>query len=256
MSSRSLRYMCNALRLSVSDVRTRYRKSVLGPLWLTLGNAVAIFGFSAVWAELLGEKRNVFIPSLAIGLVIWQYLSGVMASATVAYTANGHVMRNHRIPVWFFAVRTLGYHLINLAHNLALVCVVLFFFGTRWSDQAWLAIPGLLLLIFASVPLAALLAALGARFRDVRYAVESSLPLLFFVSPVLFRPESLAGRFIWFNPVSYFIEALRMPLMSLVQDQAPPQAFIYAGALGFFLILCLACAAVYARNPRRVLFWI
>ncbi|MCJ9709516.1 hypothetical protein LWS69_10810, partial [Bordetella hinzii] len=57
-----LRYLRNALHLSWVDVRTRYRKSVLGPLWLTLGNTIAIVGFSAVWAQLLRVERAVFVP--------------------------------------------------------------------------------------------------------------------------------------------------------------------------------------------------
>lgn len=254
--SSSLRYARNALYLSWVDVKTRYRKSVLGPLWLTLGNVVAIVGFGAVWAQLLNLPRSVFVPSLTVGLVIWQYVAGVMASATSAYTLNAQVMRNTRIPVWFFALRTHGYHFINFAHNLVLVAVVLLFYGARPTVGLWWAVPGLLLLIMACAVLSLLLAALGARYRDVRYAVEVSLPLLFFVSPVLFRPENVVGDYIWLNPVSYLIEVLRVPLLSTLGGPLRPPAMVYEGCLALLAVLALAALLIYLRNPRRILFWV
>ncbi len=251
-----LRYMRNALHLSWVDVRTRYRKSVLGPLWLTLGNTVAIVGFSAVWAQLLRVDRSVFVPSLTVGLVFWQYISGCLTSAVTAYTQNAAVMRNLRVPVWFFVARIQGYHLINLAHNLLLVAAVLILYGARPAlGLAWF-VPGLALVVMICALSSLALAALGARYRDVRYAVEVSLPLLFFVSPVLFRPESLVSRYIWFNPVSYLIELVRTPLLSTLGGPPRPAGWVYQGGVAILAVMLLVCAAIYWRNPRRILFWI
>lgn len=251
-----LRYVRNALYLSWVDVRTRYRKSVLGPLWLTLGNTIAIVGFSAVWAQLLRVDRAVFVPSLTVGLVLWQYISGCLVSAVTAYTQNATVMRNLCVPVWFFVVRIQGYNLINLAHNLLLVAAVLVYFGAQPSAGLVWFLPGLLLVIAICALLSLALAALGARYRDVRYAIEVSLPLLFFVSPVLFRPESLVDEYIWLNPISYLIEMVRTPLLSTLGGPVRPAGWVYEGGLIFLAVMLLVCAAIYWRNPRRILFWI
>ncbi|WP_233714406.1 ABC transporter permease [Bordetella hinzii] len=251
-----LRYLRNALHLSWVDVRTRYRKSVLGPLWLTLGNTIAIVGFSAVWAQLLRVERAVFVPSLTVGLVFWQYISGCLSSGVTAYTQNAAVMRNLRVPVWFFVARIQGYHLINLAHNLLLVAAVLIFYGARPTlGLAWF-VPGLALVMAICALFSLALAALGARYRDVRYAIEVSLPLLFFVSPVLFRPESLVSHYIWFNPVSYLIELVRAPLLSTLGGPPRPADWVYQGGAAILVLMLLVCAAIYWRNPRRILFWI
>ncbi|WP_244193760.1 ABC transporter permease [Bordetella genomosp. 12] len=248
--------MRNALHLSWVDVRTRYRKSVLGPLWLTLGNTIAIVGFSAVWAQLLRVDRAVFVPSLTVGLVIWQYISGCLTSSVTAYTQHAAVMRNLRMPVWFFVVRIQGYHLINFAHNLLLVAAVLCYFGARPTTGLVWFLPGLLLVVAICALLSLALAALGARYRDVRYAIEVSLPLLFFVSPVLFRPESLVSEYIWLNPVSYLIEVVRTPLLSTLGGPLRAAGWVYDGGLIFLGVMVLVCAAIYWRNPRRILFWI
>src|SRR4051812_1836918 len=60
--------------MAVGDLRSRYRRSVLGPLWITLGTAAGTVGLGLVWSELLKMDRAVFVPSLTAGLIMWQLL--------------------------------------------------------------------------------------------------------------------------------------------------------------------------------------
>ena len=73
----------NAIYLAWNDVKARYRKSVLGPLWQTLGNLIAVVGFSFVWASLLEQDLRTFVPSLAVGLIIWQLVAGAIGEGQI-----------------------------------------------------------------------------------------------------------------------------------------------------------------------------
>ena len=97
------------------------------------------------------------------------------------------------------------------------------------------------------------LGVMGARFRDIEYAINSVLPILFFVSPVLFRPDRLSinQEVIWMNPLSYFIEAVRAPLLT--------QNFSWMPHMVLLVILMIGAALswyVYKTMGRRLAFWV
>ena len=58
----------NAAYFAWSDTKARYKKSVLGPFWPTLTNLLGVVGLSLVWAELMNQDMQSFVPQLAIGL--------------------------------------------------------------------------------------------------------------------------------------------------------------------------------------------
>ena len=71
--------------IAASDLRARYRRSVLGPFWMTLGTAAGTLGLGLVWSELLRMERASFVPSLTCGLILWQLLSGCILESTTTY---------------------------------------------------------------------------------------------------------------------------------------------------------------------------
>jgi ABC-type polysaccharide/polyol phosphate export permease len=80
--------------------------------------------------------------------------------------------------------------------------------------------PGLLLVTLNLYWLLHGLGLVGARFRDIEMLITSIVPLLFFISPVIYRAESLPSSLnvVWLNPFGYMIEAVRTPLLG----GAPP----------------------------------
>ena len=91
----------NAIYLAWSDTRARYSKSVLGPFWITLMNLIGVLGLSVVWSRLLHEDPKSFIPSVAIGLLVWQLISGVLVEAPPSFVRYAHIIRNVRVPLGF-----------------------------------------------------------------------------------------------------------------------------------------------------------
>ena len=75
----------NALYLAWIDTRARYKKSVLGPFWLTFGNLIGVLGLSVVWANLLKEDMRTFVPSLTIGLIVWQLVAGTIGEGATTF---------------------------------------------------------------------------------------------------------------------------------------------------------------------------
>ena len=243
----------NAIYLAWSDVKARYRKSVLGPLWQTLGNLIAVIGFSVVWSSLLEQDMKTFVPSLAIGLIIWQLVAGAIGEGANTFTNESQIIRNVAMPLWFFVVRAMSRQAINFMHNLILIIGVILYYKIPISQSIWFSFIGILLVTANLVWIMFVLGVLGARFKDIEYAINSVLPILFFVSPVLFRPNQLSikMKIIWLNPLSYFIEAVRAPILG---DELPINSYLIL--IGMLALGGILSYWLYHTRARRVAFWV
>ena len=148
-------------------------------------------------------------------------------------------------------MRSLSRHIINFLHNLVIPIGVLWYFDMSISPQmlgpTLLGLVGVLCNLYWIIYVLGLL---GARFRDIEWGVQAFVPLLFFISPVIFRPDRLPEglNIIWWNPLSYFIEAMCAPVLG---SMFPTYTYVVLGTLcvtGFVLILCL-------RGAQRLVFW-
>jgi len=243
----------NALYLAWADTRARYKKSVLGPLWLTLGNLVGILGLSIVWARLLNENMRAFVPSLTIGMIIWQLISGSIGEGATTFIRQAGVLKNVAIPIWFFVVRAISRHVINLLHNLIIIAGVIWYFEYPITPSFLFVIPGIFLVAFNLLWMTYLLGMIGARFRDVEYLVNALLPLLFFISPVIFRPDRLPVNMeiIWLNPFSYFIEVVRAPFIGHI-----PSLKTYLVMVGLILVGTTISLIFHRMQGKRLTFWV
>jgi ABC-type polysaccharide/polyol phosphate export permease len=249
----SIKLLNNAIYLAWMDTKARYKKSVLGPLWLTLGNLIGVVGLSVVWSSLLHEDKKIFIPSVTIGLILWQIISATLTEAPAVFIKNSRLIKDTNVPPWFFIVRGLARNIINLAHNLIIIIGVSLYFESSFDWKASLSLLGLILVLFNLFMLSYILAIIGARFHDVEYFVNAFMPLVFFISPVIFRADQLPAEMnlIWYNPISYFIEVIRAPLLGKV-----PAFTNYV----IILFLCMLCYRLLIYLNKKIAgnltFWI
>src|SRR6266850_1136109 len=74
---RALRHPELWVLLGWQDIKQRYRRSMLGPLWLTISTAVMVIALGYVYAAIFRQSLNDYFPYLAAGLVIWSFISGL-----------------------------------------------------------------------------------------------------------------------------------------------------------------------------------
>lgn len=249
--------MLQSLKLALfyawSDTKARYRRSVLGPYWLVIGTSVGVAGLGFLWGALLKVDKAVFIPSLTVGLVVWQLLAGCITESPMTFTRNASIIRNLRTPYLIFPLQLLLRHLINFAHNMIVVVAVLLIFPPQISFAQLLLLPGMLIVIANLLWLVVLVGMIGARFRDVEQIIAALMPVLFFLSPVIYRPDQLGVQehFAWLNPLSYMISLLRDPMLGIV-----PPFFVYLVSI---VMLCVGSAAtlwLWIHRQSRIVYWI
>jgi ABC-type polysaccharide/polyol phosphate export permease len=128
------------------------------------------------------------------------------------------------------------------------------YFGTPLDVSILLFIPNLLLVVANLTWILFLVGFISTRFRDIEYAINSILPILFFVSPVIFRPDRLPEgmeKYLWLNPLSYFIEVMRAPLLGHIADP-----FIYVILLTMLAVGSFFTYLFYQKYSKRMAFWV
>lgn len=235
------------------DVLKRYRRSVLGPFWLTLSMAIMVACLSVIYGSLLRIELSGYVAFLAAGMAIWTFISTTIIEGCFGFLDHEGLIKNIRMPVMMHPLRVVWRNLIILAHNIAVFVAAAVIFDVRPGPVALLALPGLAALCLNLSWVSLLAGILCTRFRDVSQIVGSLSQLLFFVTPVMWRAEQLGDRafLVALNPLHHVIEVVRAPLLGQLPDWrswAVVAVLTVVGWVGTFRLFAL-CRA-------RVVYWL
>jgi ABC-type polysaccharide/polyol phosphate export permease len=242
-----------ALYFAWTETLARYRRSLLGPIWLVLSTLIGVGGLGLVWSALLKINAREFIPSLAVGLVTWQLISGAIIEATTVFSRAGASILNVKLPTFLMSFQLLFRHLINFAHNLAVVLLVLIVYPDHLNGAAFFAIPGLLIVAVSLAGVIQLFGFFGARFRDLEPLIGSFMPILFFLSPVIYQARQLDGMeyLMEFNPLAHWIRLIRDPMMGVF-----PTVGSYLSAIAILAAIWAAALWITSSRAHRLPYWV
>ena len=241
------------ITMGLQDLKRRYRRSVLGPLWLTLSLAILVAALSLLYGRLMNVPLERYVPHLALGFIAWQFISGVVSDSCNVFISNKGWITNVRTPLSLFVFRMIWEHLLMMGHNALVYLGVAVLFGIFAGSAGLLIIPGLALLVLNAIWVGLLLGTLCARFRDVPQIVQSVMRIAFFLTPVIWMAEQLGTRayLAHFNPFSYFVECIRAPLIGEVPSELTWGLGLAVTVLGWTL-----AGLVFVRFRGRVAYWL
>jgi ABC-type polysaccharide/polyol phosphate export permease len=210
-------------------------------------------GMGGVYATLVKVDIASYLPYVATGLVFWGLIATALTESCSAFIDNEAIIKQVALGRFTYILRMMARNLIVLMHNAIIIVIVLVIIQVPQSWALLMLIPGMLLVIVNLGWIGYVLAIIGARFRDIPQIVQSAVQILFFVSPVIFRPSQLPANHpvILFNPIAWMLEVLREPMLGVW-----PSAFAYT-ALIVMMVVGWAFALVFAgRYAQRVVYWL
>ena len=237
------------------DISLRYRRTMLGPFWLTLSTGAMIGSVGLLWGAIFGSPWESFLPYFAVGIVVWTLISGTLTEGCSVFINAGPIIKSMPTPLLVHVHRMFARHLIILAHNAILI--LLLWAIIRWP-LGWsilLAIPGLIIVVCTVLGGVLALSIVCTRFADIPQIVFAVLQLLFLLTPIIWMPDSVRGKavslLVDFNPLYYMIEIVRGPLLG-----HPPAAYVWLVVVAFALAMLLVGHALYGRFRNRVAYWL
>src|ERR1700687_3735401 len=201
--------------LGWNDIVQRYRRSLLGPFWLTASMAIMVVALGIVYARLFKTELREFLPYLCVGLLVWGYTSTTISEAGSLFTGFASYIKQIRLPYSLYAFRFIWSRIIILGHNLVIYFGVLVYFQIWPGFGILLAIPGLILLTVNLALASLLVGMLSARFRDIPQIINSVIQIAFFVTLVIWNPALLGlnSPIVFLNPFFHLLEIVRAPLL-------------------------------------------
>jgi len=123
--------------LAWQDIRIKYRRSKIGPMWITISMAVFCIALGIVYSQLFKTEIRELLPFLAIGLVVWGFLSSCLGEMPNLFVDNAPYIRDMRINPLTIIFRALARNAIVFGHNLLIVLGIYLVFGMwpGWVTQ-------------------------------------------------------------------------------------------------------------------------
>lgn len=206
--------------LIAKDFKIRYRNMSLGILWSLVNPLVMMGVLTFVFTQLMQNPRENFPLFVLVGILPYNFFSLAWSTGTNSIIENSGLIkkvpfRRELLPLSTVLANSLHYF-IQLGLLLLAMGVVV---GPSWSWM-WLPVVVALQLVFvAGLTLAT--SALDVYLRDMRYVVESTNLVMFWMVPIFYGFSDVPARFAWIyelNPVAAVILILRTILL---HGQAP-----------------------------------
>lgn len=235
------------------DIRQRYRRSTIGPLWITLSLAITVAAMGVLYGKLFHQDIHSYLPYLTSGMVVWNLVSSIITESTTVFVGAGPIIQQIRLPQTFHILRMIVRQMVIFVHNMLVIVVVTVIFHVPIGWSLILFPLALILLATNALWLGLMIGALCARFRDVAQIINSLVQILFFLTPVMWKPESL-GSHSWItklNPLGQFLDILRDPLIGQLSSLFSWIYVLAVTAVGWILTLI-----IFSKYRARVAYWV
>jgi ABC-type polysaccharide/polyol phosphate export permease len=240
-----------------NDLRNRYRRSLLGLGWSLLQPIAMTAVLCTVFAGVFGATLSEYAPYLLSGLTFWGFISAASITGCQSFIQGESYIRQHRAPLAIYPLRSTlgaGYHfLIGMGVVLAAVGL---FAGYRNPLALVSLVPSLVLIFVFAWSLAICTATLNVLFHDTQHLLDIILQILFYVTPIIYKPEILIqknlGWAVACNPFAVLLDLVRQPLLS---GKLPALSTFGAGVLVTAAMVGLA-ALLLRWCERRLVFFL
>ena len=239
--------------LGWDDIRQRYRRSVIGPFWITLSMGIFILLLGVIYSRLFHTDIRTYIPFLAAGFTVWGFISQTMNESCMAFNEGSRIIKQIKLPYSIYVLRVMWRNFIVFLHTVVIFIPVAIIFKVMPNLATLYVLPGLFLVCVNLIWVATVLAILSTRFRDMPPIVATVVQITMFATPIMYPVSSLAGASIIaeINPIYHLIELVRAPMLGTAPEL---RSWLIAGGLA--VVGSLLATALLVSKARRIVFWV
>jgi ABC-type polysaccharide/polyol phosphate export permease len=240
---------------SVSEVKARYKRTLIGPFWTSLSMAIFVVSFGLIGSRLWGNEVAHYMPFFCAGYLTWILISTIIGESKAIFTQNREILLSTPVPMHVFVFELVIRNYVVFLHHLVVYVLVLAFFSYNPGWGVLLMIPGAMIIFVASVAFSMIWGIACTRYQDLGQLSQSILQIIFFVTPIMWPIDRLTGTaaqwLVDYNPMYHFVEMMRAPMLGKV-----PSTYSYIFTLTCCVVLILFAMHLFRRFRHRIVFWI
>jgi lipopolysaccharide transport system permease protein len=263
-------YGCRYFWLSLvkMDLRTRYRRSVLGIGWSLLNPIAMTIILTTVFHTMFKQPIKEYALYLITGLATWQYVLNVSLHGCQCFFLGEQYIRQHPAPLAIYPLRTALGGTVHFIMALSVVlCMAAYFNGGFPQPEAFASLlPSILLLFMLGWALAVLTGSFNVMFQDTQHLAEVGFQILFYATPIMYRlsqlvPQDADGtekkvsvfvQLMAYNPLVAFLDLIRDPIL---YNRVPSLA-TFGTAIVSVSVLASAASVMLVRQQKRLIFYL
>jgi len=239
------------------DLRSRYRRSMIGMGWSLLHPIAMTAVLCTIFCQLLQADVRTYGPYLLNGLTFWNFIVAVTNGGCQCYFQGESYIRQHPAPLAIYPLRVVLGAGVHFLLGLGIVLVFVWALHGFGNLPALVSlVPTLLLIFLFGWSLAICVGMINVLFQDTQHLVEVGLQILFYLTPIMYTADLLRSRHLeWLvglNPLAAYLELLRQPIL---EGRLPPPAAVAIAATTTLLAAATATLGL-ARMERRMIFYL
>jgi ABC-2 type transport system permease protein len=242
-----------------TEIKVKYKNSVLGLLWSMLAPAMSLAIYFVVFQIVLGNKMPNFVIFLFAGLLLWNLFSLGVLTGTGVVVNNAGIVKKVSFPREILSLAAVGSACVFFFFQ-SIVLVIFLVVLHSGPDYAYM--PVLILALITGIVLASaiavLLSAINVYLRDTQHLIEIVLTAWFWACPIVYAYQQNIGQKLGPKGLTwvYFLNPM-VPLVLSFQRCIYAHPTTYAtvnGQLTKFLVLPEKSMIWYVGLDLAVLF--
>jgi len=241
--------------LIVRDIKTKYRRSVLGILWSVLNPLLMMLVLTAVFSNVFKFDIHDFPVYYLTGSVIFNFVTEATTGSLTSVLGASGLIKKVYIPKYIFPLEKCMFALVNMLFSMIAVIIVYIILGIapQWTVILFW-IPMIYALIF-SFGLSLVLATLNVFFRDTGHLYGVFVTAWMYLTPIIYPVEILPAwmlNIVKLNPMYYYVDYFRQVMIyGAVPDLR--QNLICVTFAGLMLVVGLV---VFKKHQDRFILYI
>lgn len=201
------------------DYTTRYKQTILGPLWLILNPLISVTLYAMVFGGLAGLSTD-GIPHFVFYLcsnALWSYFATCLNQTSSTFTTNAGIMGKVYFPRLIMPVSAVIAGLLDLAIQLSMLAIIMIGYvitGYHFDLGPMLLLAPVIIIQVGILGLGfgIIIASLTTKYRDLVVLIGFGVSLWMYATPVVYTLEIIPEKYLgiyMLNPMASIIECWR-----------------------------------------------
>lgn len=235
------------------DIKTKYRKSILGVFWTILNPLFMMIVLSVVFSNLFKFDIENFPVYLLSGQLIFNFFSESTTNAMGAIIQNGPLIKKIYVPKYMFVLSRIFSSSINLMASFTAMIFVMLAMRVDLHYTVLLVPIPLFFIVMFSLGIGLLLSSLTVKFRDIMHLYSVFTTALMYLTPVIYPISILPGwlkKIVMLNPITNILMMFRDVMLN---NSVPGILSIIIATVETALVLVLGLYVFYKRQDTFIL---
>ena len=204
------------------DIVTKYKQTILGPLWYVIQPVFTTIMYIFVFGGLAGISTDGAPQPLfyMAGILLWNYFSETFSLCSDIFSANANVFGKVYFPRLVVPLSIATSNLLKMLIQLVLFILVYLYFkfftqaGQFLTPHSSLLILPLLVVLLAlhSMSWGLIISSLTTKYRDLKFLIQFGIQLFMYATPVIYPLSAAPEKYreiIALNPLTPIFEAFK-----------------------------------------------